>query len=57
MKTKAFEVFAFSAIVLLASGTANAGINQVPEPEVAAGLVALGLIGLGYRVIRRRFGR
>ena len=57
MKAKAFEIAAFSVITIFASGAAHAGIAPVPEPEVAAGLVALGLIGVGYRLVRHRFGR
>lgn len=47
----------FGIAALVFSTPAWAGALPVPVPEVAGGLVAVGMLGLGYRLLRRRFGR
>ena len=52
-----FSIAGFSFIAALAASPAFAGAAVVPEPEVAGGLLALGMLGVGYRLLRRRFMR
>ncbi len=47
----------FGLAALLTTTPAWAGALPVPEPEVAGGLLAVGLLGMGYRLLRRRFMR
>jgi hypothetical protein len=57
MRQKLVSIASFGAIAALAAAPAYAGIAPVPEPEVAGGLIALGVLGVGYRMLRRRFSR
>ena len=57
MREKIVSIAGFGVITVLAAAPAYAGIAPVPEPEVAGGLIALGAMGIGYRMLRRRFSR
>lgn len=46
-----------SVVALLAATPAFAGAVVTPEPEVAGGLIAMGMLGVGYRLLRRRIAR
>ena len=47
----------FGLVALLTATPAWAGGLPVPEPEVAGGLLAVGMLALGYRLLRNRFMR
>ncbi len=47
----------FGLAALLTTTPAWAGSVPVPAPEVAGGILAVGLLGMGYRLLRRRFMR
>jgi hypothetical protein len=47
----------FGLAALLTTTPAWAGAAPVPVPEVAGGMLAVGMLGLGYRLLRRRFMR
>lgn len=57
MHKSAFNIVGFAFVAALAATPAFAGAIATPEPEVAGGLIAVGLLGLGYRMLRRRFLR
>lgn len=57
MSRKFTSAIGFSVIAALAASPAFAGGAPVPEPELAGGLFALGAMGLGYRLLSRRFKR
>ncbi len=57
MRRHLVSIASFGFIVAAAAAPAYAGIVATPEPEVAGGLVALGVLGVGYRMLRRRFSR
>ena len=47
----------FGLVALLTATPAWAGAMPVPVPEVAGGLLAVGMLALGYRLLRNRFMR
>jgi hypothetical protein len=53
----AFRIVGFSIVAALAATPAFAGTVATPEPEVAGGLIAVGMLALGYRFLRGRFLR
>lgn len=53
MKNMLLNVTAFGVIALAVSSPAYAIIRPSPEPDVAGGLVAMALMGLGVAAIRR----
>ena len=57
MTRSAFDFVGFSIASALAASAAFAGTLVTPEPEVAGGLIAMGMLGLGYRLLRRRIAR
>ena len=57
MRRQLVSIASFGFIAAMAAAPAYAGFGPVPEPEVAGGLVALGMLGVGYRMLRRRFSR
>ena len=57
MYKSAFNFAGFSIVAALAATPAFAGLSATPEPEVAGGLIAVGMLALGYRLLRRRFLR
>lgn len=57
MRSKIVSLVGFGVISALAASPALAGTAPVPEPEVAGGLIALGVLAVGYRALRRRFTR
>ncbi len=57
MYKSAFDFAGFSIVAALAATPAFAGLSATPEPEVAGGLIAVGMLALGYRLLRRRFPR
>ncbi len=57
MRRTAFDIVGFSFVAALAASPALAGTVATPEPEVAGGLIAMGMLGLGYRLLRRHIAR
>jgi hypothetical protein len=57
MSRTALDFVGISLVAVLAASPAFAGTVVTPEPEVAGGLIAIGLLGLGYRLLRRRISR
>ena len=57
MLRSAFDFVGISFVAALAASPAVAGAIVTPEPEVAGGLIAMGMLGLGYRLLRRRIAR
>ncbi len=57
MHKSAFRIVGFSIVAALAATPAFAGTVATPEPEVAGGLIAVGMLALGYRFLRGRFLR
>lgn len=57
MRSKIVSLVGFGVITALSASPALAGVSAVPEPEVAGGLIALGVLAVGYRALRRRFTR
>jgi hypothetical protein len=57
MRQHLLSIASFGLIAAFAAAPAYAGITATPEPEVAGGLIALGVLGVGYRLLRRRFSR
>lgn len=57
MRAHGISIVGFAVIAAFSASPALAGIVATPEPEVAGGLLALGVMGLGYRLLRRRFNR
>jgi hypothetical protein len=53
MKTAISWGITFGALAMIAT-PALAGVAPVPEPEIAAGLLALAGLGVGYRLLKRR---
>jgi hypothetical protein len=51
---KRVEQITFAAALLIVADPAFAGIVQTPAPVAGIGLGAVALIGLGYRVLKRR---
>ncbi len=47
----------FALAALVTTTPAWAGFVAAPAPEVAGGLLAVGMLGLGYRLLRKRFMR
>lgn len=57
MRRHLVSLLGFSVIAAVSATPALAGFAPTPEPEVAGGLLALGALAVGYRLLRRRFGR
>jgi hypothetical protein len=52
-----FEKLAFYLALLASAGPALAGPATAPAPMAGAGIGAVALLGLGYRLLRSRIGR
>ena len=47
----------FALAALGTTSPAWAGVIVAPVPEVAGGLLAVAMLGVGYRLLRKRFMR
>ena len=57
MRKFAFDIAGFGMMAALATTPAFAGTVVTPDPGVAGGLAAMGMLGLAYRLLRRRNSR